>query len=108
MTVRAPDRRSARRYTVALPLSWAAGQTLTRDVSESGVFFETDVPVLAHSPIRFALVLGHSDPEGRFVVECEGMVVRVESRSARLGVAVHITSYAVARDQFPTRRDPAT
>jgi hypothetical protein len=99
MSVRAPDRRLARRYTVAVPLSWAAGQAFTRDVSEFGVFFETDVPVVVHAHIRFALALGHSDPDGRFVVDCEGMVVRVETRAPRRGVAVQIISYAITRDQ---------
>jgi hypothetical protein len=110
MTAREPDRRAAKRYAVTLPVFWPEGQALTRDVSETGVFFETDTAVTPCGPLRFSLVLGHFDPSARYVVTCEGTIVRVEVRSAKIGVGVRIGAYRVVRqgaDQAPEPTLPA-
>jgi hypothetical protein len=101
MTVRARDRRNARRYVVALPLEWSQGRGLTRNVSESGVYFETNKTAPIGSAIRMSMVLGQADPEGRFRVECEGEVLRVEPHDGRVGIAARITSYRLERHPPP-------
>jgi hypothetical protein len=58
----APDfgiRRQAQRISVALPVELERGKGVTRDVSASGVFFETDLSFSPAAPIRFCLVLEH-------------------------------------------------
>jgi len=102
MTTRGPDRRAAKRYAVTLPLFWAEGQALTRDVSEAGVYFETETAVTPCGSLCFSMILGHSDPDGRYVVTCEGTIVRVEVRSAKIGVGVRIGGYRVARQGVGT------
>jgi len=87
------DRRQATRYQVGLPVELPNGTGLTRDVSEVGVFFETDQPMAAGAVINFALLLSEADPEGPFRLQCRGSVVRVEPQSDKVGVAARITSY---------------
>jgi hypothetical protein len=98
MTPRARDRRVAKRYAVALPVDLTPGRAVTRDVSETGIYFETSQPLAAGATLRFILTLGQNDPDGRFRVECEGRIVRVEHRGPTLGVAAHIVSYRLERD----------
>ena len=98
MTTRASDRRTARRYEVVLPLQLPAGRALTRDVSECGVYFETDEALAPGVPIHFSLVLGQAEPDARFRVDCDAEVVRVEHRYGKTCVAAHITSYRLERD----------
>jgi hypothetical protein len=97
MTARGPDRRAAKRYAVTLPLFWADGKAFTRNVSEAGVFFETETALTPRECLRFSMVLGQSDPEARFVVTCEGTIVRVEVRREKIGVGVRIGTYRVSR-----------
>jgi hypothetical protein len=91
------DRRRATRYQVGLPVELQSGAGTTRDVSESGVFFETDQPLTVGSPISFSLILGHADPEGPFRLQCKGSIVRVEEAEGKVGVAARITSYRATR-----------
>ena len=97
MTARGPDRRAAKRYAVTLPLFWADGTAVTRNVSEAGVFFETETAVTPCEHLHFSLVLGQSDPDARYVVTCEGTIVRVEVRREKIGVGVRIGTYRVSR-----------
>lgn len=91
------ERRRATRYQVGLPVELQNGSGVTRDVSESGVFFETDRALTPGSPISFSLILGHADPEGPFRLECKGSIVRVEESEGKVGVAARISSYRASR-----------
>ena len=108
MTTRVNDRRRSRRFTLALPVELPQGRTLTRDVSESGVYFETDDSLAPGSPIRFLMVFSQVDPEGRLRVECDGEVVRVEPHEGSTGVAALITSYRLTRDSTAGPSPPET
>ncbi len=88
-----PQKRETQRVSVALPVELDAGRGTTRDVSVSGVFFETGHSFLLGSPISFSLVLEHVDPIGPVRLHCQGSVVRVERRSGTVGVAVAINSH---------------
>jgi hypothetical protein len=85
------DRESRREERVRAALRVDLGNNLsgtTRDVSASGIFFETEVPYTHGRPISFAIDL-HT-PGGRMVLNCRGEIVRVEPRNAGVGVAVRI------------------
>lgn len=82
------ERRQAPRYRVALPVDLEPGSGQTRDLSVSGVFFETDRPFLPGTFIRFSVGFGSG-----LRVRCEGRVVRVEPGEGKVGVAVAFTSY---------------
>ena len=96
------ERRRARRYRVAVPVELdglGAGQT--RDVSTTGVFFDTEETLMPGAAIRYSLVLEHSEPDSPVRLFCEGDVVRVERRSERLGVAATITVFRLEPDNGP-------
>ncbi len=87
------DRRRMLRFQVALPVELDDGKGVTRDVSLSGVFFETDQSFSPSEPIRLVLVLEHVQPGRPVRLHCEGRVVRVNRRNGKVGVAVAISSY---------------
>lgn len=87
------DRRRMARFQVALPVELDEGKGTTRDVSLSGVFFETDQSFSPAEAIQLALVLEHVHPGRPVRLHCEGRVVRVNREDGKLGVAVAITSY---------------
>ena len=61
---------------------------MTRDVSASGVFFETDQDMADGSPIEFAVEL--DSPTGKLVLRCSGQIVRIQRSGGKLGVAAKI------------------
>jgi hypothetical protein len=69
------------------------GELRSRDVSESGVYFETAQPFSLGHGIKLSLVLEHVDPKGGLVVTCEGEIVRLDPLDGRIGVAVRFNSY---------------
>ena len=93
------DRRHSRRFRIDLLVELPVGTGTTRDVSESGLLFDTtqNLPLVEGDPIDFDLVLGRFDPQGPYRVKCAGEVVRVEHRESGVSVAVTLRSYDVAR-----------
>ena len=67
----------------------------TRDVSASGIFFETDAALSIGSTIQFSVELDM--PGGKSLLKCTGSVVRTESIGSRLGFAVKITDSRLER-----------
>ena len=97
------DRRQARRYRIAVPVELDHGTGLTRDISTSGIFFETDQSCSVGTTLSFSLVLEHADPGGPVRLQCQGEVVRVEQRESKVGVAVCFTAY---RFDLPGKGSP--
>jgi hypothetical protein len=88
------ERRRGWRYPVTLGVSVGKNSGLSRDVSASGVFFETDAPVSPGQPITFSFTLNDVYPNLRLALQCTGKIVRVEQRDGRLGVAATIESWS--------------
>ena len=86
------ERRQARRYRVSLTVDLENGSGETRDVSESGVFFETDQPFALGQMIRFSVMLAYAYPGTPFQLHCAGPIVRVEGRDGTVGVAVALSA----------------
>lgn len=83
------DRPRATRYEMSARLvfrsvgdeEWRRGRT--RNISRSGVLFQTAVPALpVATRIEFILVLPDAGPSGGSRVQCGGQVVRHGSRAA--------------------------
>ena len=93
------DKRHASRIRVVLPVEVMLPDQsetrtgITKDVSASGMFYETEHALPLGAPIRAFLPLGQGVPELPVRVVCEGRVVRVETREGVVGVAVDFTSY---------------
>lgn len=94
------EKRLERRVAAALPVAlndMAEAQAITRDVSASGLFLETDADISPGSII--SLVVEIDTPAGKRVLRCRGSVVRVEKMDTRLGCAVRILESQLAYPQ---------
>ena len=64
---------------------------VTRDLSASGVYFETDSRLVEGSMIRFMIDLDTPIQGENARLECHGYIVRVEGRgTGRVGIAVRL------------------
>ena len=93
MDLRESNKRREERVSTALPVDLGTATGITRDVSASGVFFETDATYALGNEISFAVEL--DTPGGRMMLKCEGEIVRIEPRNARVGVAVKIVESTI-------------
>ena len=85
-------KRREKRVAAALPLDLPGAKGMARDVSASGMFFETDASYAIGSSIRIALAL--DTPWGKVMVRCRGKIVRLEPRARKVGVAVQFIESA--------------
>jgi hypothetical protein len=91
-TIRAEQRREERvRAAFRVDLGGASG--LTRDISATGIFFETDAPLAAGGTVNLDIAI--ETPGGPIMMSYVGRVVRLERRESRLGVAVRILESAI-------------
>jgi len=95
------ERRQAIRLLMALPVEMGGGVGTTRDVSLSGIFFETMEQLPPREPISFTLVFEGRSWSRPIRLSCKGQVVRVEPSNGKLGVATTILSYRFAPDGLP-------
>jgi len=92
------DKRVERRVAAVLPVTLGNlenGNSKTRDVSASGLFFETDASLAPGAEIHLAVEI--DTPAGRRVLKCQGTIVRVERLENRLGCAVKIVESLLVR-----------
>jgi hypothetical protein len=94
------ERRTSRRFTMALPLILRAGRSSveklgeTRDVSFRGLYFWTKEELEAGASIEFVLTLPKEITMTRDVkIHCFGRVIRVEGQQETRGVAARIERY---------------
>ena len=89
-------RRAQQRVSAVLPVKVegrAAG--VTRDISPSGIFFETDMKMADGGTIHFTLEF--DNPSGKLLLECSGEIVRVEKAGGKIGVAAKIVESRLER-----------
>jgi hypothetical protein len=100
---KAREKRRDKRVGAALPVDVGPATGITRDVSASGMYFETDASYSVGSPVNIALSL--DTPWGKVMFRCDGKIVRVESHDRKVGVAVQfIESKLDARQRARKRR----
>ena len=86
------------RVQAALPVSMEGREAgRTRDVSASGIFFETSAEIAEGEPIDLELEL--TVDQGKVLLKCSGRVVRVERSEGRIGVAVKIVESRLVRSR---------
>lgn len=83
----------AERVCWKFPVYLGSARGMTRDISASGVFFETDATFPLSSSVPFEVEL--DAPNGKFLLKYFGEVVRIEPRGKRVGVAVRIIKSSV-------------
>ena len=94
--------RSEKRVRAQLPIDLGRAKGVTRDVSASGAFFETDVSYKVGGRVRFAIDL--ATPWGPAHFDCRGKIVRLEKHDGTVGVAVQFTDADVAAAAQRARR----
>ena len=82
------NRRGARMF-VTRPVRLGGRTGITRNISTSGIFFETDVDYAPGSEIIFAI---DGPAESNLILRCRGTIVRIEHRTGKVGVAVEIVA----------------
>ena len=87
--------RESPRFKGDVPVLTESGEGITRDLSGSGVFFETDGSFSTGQAIEFSIILEHLYPDRAVRLQCKGMVVRVEKKDQKIGVATTIDSYTI-------------
>ncbi len=86
-------KRSAKRVRVEVPVHLDQGTGISRDVSQSGVFFFTDQPFSPGTTFSFVLELDYIFPGETVRLHCKGEVVRVEEAGKKRGVAAVISEF---------------
>lgn len=87
------ERRQTFRFPIRLPVELERGGGITRDISTSGVLFETDQVFSTGALIRLTLVLEPTCQGIPTCLHCQGQIVRAEQQEEKMGVAVAFTSY---------------
>jgi hypothetical protein len=82
------EHRTEERVRAALRVSLGDTTGITRDVSASGLYFETDGWFAPGQPITLAVDIDTAG--GKIALWCQGLVLRVDERGAQRGVAVRI------------------
>lgn len=90
-----PERKEER-FVTELKVLLDDGYGVLRNVSASGVYFETAVALTEGQPVKFVLEFAHF-PSGPISVTCIARVVRVEERGAMNGVAAEISGFEFRR-----------
>ena len=78
----AVEKRREERMSVTRPVKLDRGTGITRNISMSGVFFETDVGYVQGSVIIFAIELD-GPSEKKLMLGYRGMIVRVERQTGK-------------------------
>ncbi len=87
----ATGKRIEERVSIAHPVRLKRKTGVTRNVSASGVFFETNADYAAGSKISFSIEIDGLREE-KMMFKCKGQIMRVERRKGRVGVAVKIVA----------------
>ena len=94
--------RRGERLGAALAVNLGKKSGVTRDVSASGIFFETDAAYRKGSEIRFELDL--DTPWGKAKCDCRGTIVRVERHDGTVGIAVQFSDAEPQARPAPPRQ----
>jgi len=85
--------RGEERVNAALPVAFGADSGVTRDISASGILFETDATLQPGGAIEF--LVDFKGPNGKMILKCSGLILRAETVDARTRVAVKIIESAM-------------
>jgi hypothetical protein len=92
--------RSAKRVRVAMPVHLDHGSGITRDISQSGVYFFTEQLLSPGMTIPFVLEFDYVSPGEKVFLHCKGEVLRVEETGRKRGVAASISEFRRAETRL--------
>ena len=82
------EKRKGERIAAALSVNVGGAKGVTRDVSASGIFFETEASYALGNLVNFTVDFNASGD--KMLLKGRGAIVRLEQKGARVGVAVKI------------------
>ena len=88
--------RREERVDTELPVSFDSGAGIARNVSASGIYFETDARLAPGSAIQLCVVFSDS-PSGPLRLHCEARVLRIEEKGNKVGVGACISNFKFKR-----------
>jgi hypothetical protein len=90
------QRRKEPRADSYLAVALDGGNGVSRNLSASGIYFETEVPLRAGASVSFSM--DFASPEGHPVrMFCAGWVIRTEQLEGRIGAGVRIDEFHIER-----------
>lgn len=95
------ENRKKERLKTALTVQLEQGQGVVRDLSASGIYFVTDVPLKVGESLRFTLEFQNTRT-GPISANCVARIVRVEKQGKLKGVAASINRIKL----YGGERDP--
>jgi len=96
------QKRRHQRVPSAIPFTLDDGsEAITRDLSPSGVYFETEGPVVMGSVVRFSLQF--DNPSGDLLFLCVARVVRIHDENGKLGFGAEIVESRLERKDSAPR-----
>lgn len=90
------DRRSSKRYPVALPTEWEGGQGTATDASRAGVYVKTSRPLPCGTALTFTLAFSGSPAGVASRLACRGRIVRLERLPGGWGAGVALNEVGFA------------
>ena len=100
------QRRQHQRVPTAISFVLDDGSdAIARDLSPSGVYFETDGQLAVGSEVRFSLQF--DNPSGDLLFTCVAEVVRVRDENGKLGVGAKIIESHLERKETAVHRQRA-
>ena len=87
------EKRSSQRLQVEIPVYIGQEETITRDVSCSGIYFQTDQSFVEGEDLNFSLELIYALPGKQIKLDCQGEAVRIEKCGEKFGIAAKINSF---------------
>ena len=82
------EKRRKERVFTRMPVNLEAATGVTRDVSETGLYIETDAQYAIGGEINLSMEV--DTPGGKMMLRCHGTIVRIEPHETKVGVAVNI------------------
>jgi len=84
------DRRREERVKLAVPVLLLTSRGVSRDISSSAIYFETEQFLPRGCPVNFMVHLEHACFDRPLHLDCRGLVMRVEEVGGKFGIAASI------------------
>jgi hypothetical protein len=87
------EKRREERFVLEVPVLLENGTGVSRDISGSGIYFVTDLPLDPGGTVKFSVKLSHIRPGKPVKLDCQGQVLRIEPVDGKFGVAATISEF---------------
>ena len=84
------EKRREERIRLEVPVMLANGMGMSRDISDSAIYFVTEQFLPPGSSVNFSVRLDHACPGKPLQLDCRGQVLRVEEAGKQFGIAASL------------------